>query len=187
MKAGLISSLICLFLGLSFSTVQSFELQTSMYKLENPKLGYYKLLMEVYLTEAETKDSFIIFQSKYLTTNILKAKAVDDLRNEIKTEIIVTEEGYFNVLVKPFLEKAQSIKVEIDIVNPNSFQVKGKRFSFNEEIIGEQLITVILPQGYGLLESTGMAQLGDDGRVHVEQYLAPQEKFPFHLIAAKLE
>jgi len=172
MKIGLTSGLICLFLGLSLAVAQGFELQASTYKLENPEWGYYKLIIEAYLPEAENGDSFVIFQSKYFETNILKAKAIDYAGNEIKTEINVTEEGYFSVLVSPALRKVQTIKVEIDIIDPNSFQIENNKFSFNKEIPGGQLITVVLPRGYGLLEGT---------------YSASKEKFPFHVVAAKLE
>ena len=181
MKIGAIVIIFCLvlgFLGLSLPAAQNFQLQTSTYKIENPKWGYYKLIIEAYLPEPE--ESFIIFHSDSFQT-ILKAR---DLISTSKVKVITTDEGYSAVLVDP---ASQDIKVEIDIVDPSSFKLEGNRFSFDKDISGEQLITVVLPSGYGLLEATGIPHLNTEGRVCVEYYVASKQKFPFHSIAAKLK
>ena len=185
-KIGTIAGSICLFLGLSLAATQGFELQTSTYKLEEPERGHYVLIMEFYRTEEGSVSSFILFQSDYVNTNVLAAKAMDlDSGKEIKTQIRVDEQGYFNVLVGPTSGKV--IRVEIDICEPRLFQVEGKEFSFDKEVSGEQLITVILPPGYGLLESTGIPELGNEGRVYIEFYSPGKKTFPVHVVAARLE
>ena len=184
-KVGITVGLICLFFGLV--ATQGVELQISTYKLEEPEKGHYKLIMEVYLPETESSRSFTVFRSNYLMTNVLKAQAISESGDEIKTEIIIDDKGYLNVLVGPTSKKPQAIKVTIDVIDPESFQMEDNIFSFDTEVEGEQLITVILPSGYGLLESTGIPQLGDEGRVHVEFYSASKAKFPVHVVAAKLK
>ena len=181
----IIGVICCLFLGLNLTAAQDFELQTSTYKLEKPEQGYYVLIMEFYREKEEITTNPIIFQSDYVNTIVLAAKAVDlDSGEKVKTKITV-DQGYFNVLVGPTSGKV--IRVELDIYEPRLFEIKNKRFSFNKEISGEQLVTVILPPGYGLLESTGIPELGNEGRVHVEFYLRDKKPFPVHVVAAKLE
>jgi len=121
MKAGLTVSLICLFLGLGLVAAQGVELQVSTYKLEEPEGGHYKLIMEVYLPEAESGRSFTIFRSNYVKTNVLRAKAISESGDKIKTEVIIDGKGYFNVLVGPTTKYPQAIEVEIDIIDPESF------------------------------------------------------------------
>jgi len=185
-RTGAIIGLTCLLVILSLALAQGFELQTSTYKLEDPEWGHYVLIMEFHRAEDEEVSSFILFQSDCANTNVLGAKATDlKSGEEIKTDITTDEQGYFSVIVGPTSGKA--ITVELDISEPRLFQVEAKRFSFDKEVSGGQLITVVLPRGYGLLEGTGIPQLGDEGRVHVEFYSASKEKFPFHVVAAKLE
>ena len=185
-RIGVIIGLTCLLVILSLALAQGFELQTSTYKLENPECGHYVLIMEFHRAEDEEISSFILFQSDYVDTNVLGAKATDlESGDKIKTSITKDKQGYFNVMVGPTSGKV--IRVELDIYEPRLFEIKNKRFSFNKEISGEQLVTVILPPGYGLLESTGIPELGNEGRVHVEFYLRGKKPFPVHVVAAKLE
>ena len=76
MRIGVIIGLTCLLWVLSLAA-QGFELRTSTYKLEEPEWGHYVLIMEFHRAEDEDISSFILFQSDYVDTNVLRAKATD--------------------------------------------------------------------------------------------------------------
>ena len=132
MRIGVIIGLTCLLVILSLALAQGFELQTSTYKLENPECGHYVLIMEFHRAEDEEISSFILFQSDYVDTTVLGAKATDlESGDKIKTSITKDKQGYFNVMIGPTSGKA--IRVELDISEPCLLHVEDKRLSFDKD------------------------------------------------------